>query len=138
MIIDCHNHIGADLLFYLHGDFPYAQQLVQMQGEGGALGVTRWIVFPFVSYAAMDVTKFRAGGIGFGKGLETVPYAFENRRLLEECHRLFPDEGRKTLPFVMVDPMRDTDAQAAELVKLRGEFRFHGIKIQSTIIQPLR
>ena len=135
MLIDCHNHIGADLLFYLHGDFPYAQQLVQMQQEGGPLGITNWIVFPFVSYAAMDVTKFRAGGIGFGNGLETVPYAFENRRLLEECHRLFPDEGRKTLPFVMVDPLRDTDKQAAKLVKLRSEYRFHGIKLQTTIIQ---
>ena len=135
MLIDCHNHIGADLLFYLHGDFPYAQQLVQMQQEGGPLGITNWIVFPFVSYAAMDVTKFRAGGIGFGNGLEAVPYAFENRRLLEECHRLFPDEGRKTLPFVMVDPLRDTDKQAAELVKLRSEYRFHGIKLQTTIIQ---
>lgn len=135
MLIDCHNHIGADLLFYLHGDFPYAQQLTAMQQEGGALGVTHWIVFPFVSYAAMDVTKFRSGGVAFGNGLERVPYAFENRRLLEECQRLFPEEGRKTLPFVMVDPMRETDAQARELVKLRGEFRFHGIKIQSTIIQ---
>jgi predicted TIM-barrel fold metal-dependent hydrolase len=135
MLIDCHNHIGADLLFYLHGDFPYAQQLVQMQQEGGPLGITHWVVFPFVSYAAMDVTKFRAGDIGFGNGLESVPYAFENRRLLEECQRLFPEEGKKTLPFVMVDPMRDTDAQAAELLKLRAEYRFHGIKIQSTIIQ---
>jgi predicted TIM-barrel fold metal-dependent hydrolase len=137
MLIDCHNHIGADLLFYLHGDFPYAQQLVQMQREGGALGVTHWIVFPFVSYAAMDVTGFRGGHVrvGVGTQLEKVPYAFENRRLLEECQRLFPEEGRRALPFVMVDPMRDTDAQAAELVKLRGEFRFHGIKIQSTIIQ---
>lgn len=137
MLIDCHNHIGADLLFYLHGDFPYAQQLVQMQQEGGRLGVTHWIVFPFVSYAAMDVTGFRGGEARFGGGtrLEKVPYAFENRRLLEECQRLFPEEGRRTLPFVMVDPMRDTDAQAAELVKLRGEFRFNGIKIQSTIIQ---
>ena len=135
MIIDCHNQVGADLRFYLHGDFPYAQQLVDMTRQGGALGVTHWIVFPFVSYAAMDVSKFRKGGIGFGNGLETVPYAFENRRLLEECHRLFPEEGRRTLPFVMVDPMRDTDAQAAELMKLRSEHRFHGIKIQSTIIQ---
>lgn len=135
MLIDCHNHIGADLLFYLHGDFPYAQQLVQMMQEGGALGITHWVVFPFVSYAAMDVTRFRAGEVGFDNGLETVPYAFENRRLLEECQRLFPEEGRKTLPFVMVDPMRNTDAQAAELVKLRSEYRFHGIKIQSTIIQ---
>ena len=135
MIIDCHNHIGADLLFYLHGDFPYAQQLVAMQQEGGPLGITHWIVFPFVSYAAMDVTKFRTGDIGFGNGLETIPYAFENRRLLEECFRLFPDEGKKTLPFVMVDPLRDTDKQAAELVKLRKEYRFHGIKLQTTIIQ---
>jgi predicted TIM-barrel fold metal-dependent hydrolase len=109
--------------------------LVDMTQQGGALGVTHWIVFPFVSYAAMDVSKFRAGGIGFGNGLETVPYAFENRRLLEECYRLFPEEGRKSLPFIMVDPMRNTDAQAAELLKLRGEHRFHGIKIQSTIIQ---
>lgn len=135
MLIDCHNHLGADLLFYLHGDFPYAQQLVQMQTEGGALGVTHWIVFPFVSYVAMDVTRFRSGGVAFGNGLEKIPYAFENRRLLDECQRLFPDEGRRTLPFVIVDPLRDTDAQAAELVKLRAEYRFHGIKIQSTIIQ---
>jgi hypothetical protein len=38
-----------------------------MQHEGGALGITHWIAFPFVSYAAMDVTKFRSGGIGFGR-----------------------------------------------------------------------
>jgi predicted TIM-barrel fold metal-dependent hydrolase len=137
MLIDCHNHLGADLLFYLHGDFPYAQQLVQMQGESLPLGVTHWIVFPFVSYAAMDVTGFRSGEVrtGTGTALEKVPYAFENRRLLEECQRLFPDEGKRTIPFIMVDPMRHTDAQARELEKLRTEFSFHGIKIQSTIIQ---
>nr|WP_256199444.1 hypothetical protein [Verrucomicrobium spinosum] len=136
MLIDCHNHVGADLLFYLHGDFPYAQQLVAMIHEGGALGVTHWVVFPFVSYAAMDTTRFRAGEVGFGSGgLEKVPYAFENRRLLEECQKLFPEEGRKTLPFVMVDPLRETAAQASELRQLRGQYRFHGIKIQSTIIQ---
>jgi predicted TIM-barrel fold metal-dependent hydrolase len=137
MIIDCHNHLGADLLFYLHGDFPYAQQLVQMQAESAPLGVTHWVVFPIVSYAAMDVTGFRDGEVrtGTGTALEKVPYAFENRRLLEECQRLFPDEGKRTLPFMIVDPMRHTDAQARELEKLRDEFRFHGIKIQSTIIQ---
>jgi predicted TIM-barrel fold metal-dependent hydrolase len=136
MLIDCHNHIGADLLFYLHGDFPYAQQMVDMTQEGGALGITHWVAFPFVSYAAMDVTKFRSGGLGFdANGLEDIPYAFENRRLLDECQRLFPEEGRRILPFIMVDPMRRTDAQATELLKLRNEYRFHGIKIQSTIIQ---
>ena len=48
MIIDCHNHVGADLMFYLHGDFPYAQHLVTMTSEGRVLGVNKWIVFPFV------------------------------------------------------------------------------------------
>lgn len=46
-----------------------------------------------------------------------MPYAFENRRLIEESQKLFPEEGKRVLPCVMVDPMRSTDAQAAELIK---------------------
>ncbi len=139
MIIDCHNHVGADLLFYLHGDFPYAQHLVAMHDEGLALGVDQWIVFPFVSYAAMNVRKFMEGGVEFTDGLETVPYAFENRRLLNEIYTLFPELSARMLPFVMFDPMRETQAQAAELRKLRGKYRFHGLKVQPTIIQsPIR
>ena len=38
MIIDSHNHVGADIMFWLRGDFPYAQHLVTMMREGGALG----------------------------------------------------------------------------------------------------
>lgn len=135
MIIDCHNHIGADLMFYLHGDFPYAQHLVAMHDEGRALGVDRWIVFPFVTYAAMNVAKLRQGEIEFPGGIEHVPYALENRRLLSEVHDLFPELAPRMLPFVMVDPMRETAAQAAELRKLRERYRFHGIKLQTTIIQ---
>ena len=136
MIIDCHNHVGADLLFYLHGDFPYAQHLVAMHDEGRALGIDRWIVFPFVSHLALDVTAFAANEIKDEQGrLHDVPYAFENRRLMREIYDLFPDEGKRMLPFVMVDPMRNTAAQAKELRKLRGEYRFHGIKIQTTILQ---
>lgn len=136
MIIDCHNHVGADLLFYLHGDFPYAQHLVAMHDEGRALGVDRWIVFPFVSHLALDVTGFARNEIMDEKGrLHDVPYAFENRRLMREIHDLFPEEGKRMLPFVMVDPMRNTAAQARELRKLRADYRFYGIKIQTTILQ---
>ena len=136
MIIDCHNHVGADLLFYLHGDFPYAQHLVAMHDEGRALGVDRWIVFPFVSHLALDVTAFMQNEIKDDKGrLHDVPYAFENRRLLKEIYEQFPEEGKSTLPFVMVDPMRNVAAQAMELRKLRGDYRFYGIKIQTTILQ---
>lgn len=136
MIIDCHNHVGADLLFYLHGDFPYAQHLIAMHDEGRALGVDRWIVFPFVSHLALDVSAFAAGHIRDEAGrLNDVPYAFENRRLLKEIYELFPEEGRRMLPFMMVDPMRNTAAQAEELRRLRGGYRFHGIKLQTTVLQ---
>ena len=136
MIIDCHNHIGADLLFYLHGDFPYAQQLVAMHDEGRALGVDRWIVFPFVSHLALDVTAFAANEIKDERGrLHDVPYAFENRRLMREVYDLFPEEGKRMLPFAMVDPMRNTTAQAAELKKLHRDYPFYGIKMQTTILQ---
>lgn len=136
MIIDCHNHVGADVMFYLHGDFPYAQHLVAMTTEGGALGIDRWIVFPFVTHMALDAAAFLTGDIREGGvQLAEVPYALENRRLLHEVHDLFPDLAPRVLPFVMVDPMRNTAAQAKELRKLRGEFRFHGIKLQTTILQ---
>jgi predicted TIM-barrel fold metal-dependent hydrolase len=136
MIIDCHNHVGADLLFYLHGDFPYAQHLVAMHDEGLALGVERWMVFPFVSHLALDVTAFRDGDIKDEAGkLHEVPYAFENRRLMKEIYELFPEEGKRMLPLIMVDPMRNTADQAVELRKLRAEYRFYGIKMQTTVLQ---
>lgn len=136
MIIDCHNHVGADLLFYLHGDFPYAQHLVAMHDEGRALGVDRWIVFPFVAHSALDIHAFLKNEIrDEANRLHDVPYAFENRRLLREIYELFPEEGRRMLPFAMVDPMRNTRAQAEELRKLRQDYRFYGIKLQTTILQ---
>jgi predicted TIM-barrel fold metal-dependent hydrolase len=136
MIIDCHNHVGADLMFYLHGDFPYAQHLVAMTREGRALGVSKWVVFPFVVPIVFKIEALKRGEIIFdGTGLEKVPYAFENRRLMKEIYEFFPDEGKDCLPFAMLDPMREQAAQIKELRKLRGEYKFYGLKLQTTMIQ---
>ncbi len=134
MIIDCHNHVGADFMFWLRGDFPYAQHLITMTSEGGALGVDRWIVFPFVINLSLKIEALRHGEIVYG-GLEKVPYAFENRRLLRELCELFPEEGKRCLPFAMLDPMREQAGQIAELRKLRGESKFYGLKLQTTMLQ---
>ena len=134
MIIDSHNHVGADIMFWLRGDFPYAQHLVTMTREGGALGVDRWIVFPFVINLSLEIEALRRGEIVYG-GIEKVPYAFENRRLLREINELFPEEGKRCLPFVMLDPMREQAAQIAELRRLRGDYDFYGLKIQTTMLQ---
>jgi predicted TIM-barrel fold metal-dependent hydrolase len=88
-----------------------------------------------VSNLSLDFAKLREGKIQFPGGFERVPYAFENRRMLREIYELFPEQGKSVLPFVMLDPMREPQAQAAALRQLRREFTFFGLKIQSTIIQ---
>src|SRR5277367_4940630 len=114
MIIDCHNHLGVDLFFYLNGYYPYAQDLPSMVTEGGRHGVDRWIVFPMVANLWFDPKAMRAGKLAPG-GFEAVPYAYENERMLREIYELFPDLGRRTLPFAMLDPVREPAAQIAAL-----------------------
>src|SRR5689334_22588322 len=100
--IDCHNHVGVELGSYLCGDFPYAQMLPDLVQEGRALGVTHWIVFPMVSNLACDMASLRERKIVSG-GLERVPYAFENRRMLEELHAMFSAFVPAVFPFAMFD-----------------------------------
>lgn len=135
-VIDCHNHAGVELLAYLRGDFPYAQMLPQMVGEGrAAAGVTHWIVFPMVSNLSLDIAGMREGLIRTDNALETVPYAWENRRLLDELHTQYPQYLPHVFPFAMFDPMRNPHAQANALRALRAEYPFYGLKTQTTILQ---
>ncbi len=135
MIIDCHNHLGADLMFYLRGEYPYAQDLPTLDHHGSLNGVDAFIVFPMVLYSALNLQRLRKGEIALEGGLETIPYALENRRMMEEIYGLFPEMGRRTLPFAMLDPFREQAAQIAQLRKLKEEYPVYGLKIQSTMIQ---
>ncbi|ATC65794.1 hypothetical protein CMV30_18590 [Nibricoccus aquaticus] len=134
MLIDCHNHLGTDLFFYLNGFYPYAQDLNALATEGGRHGIDRWVVFPMVSNAWFDVAAMRTGQLKPG-GPEAVPYAFENERMLREIYEQFPDLGRRTIPFVILDPMREAAAQVKQLRALHRQFPFYGLKIQATMIQ---
>lgn len=106
-MIDCHNHIGTELLSYLHGDFPYAQQLEEMVITGGALGIHRWVVFPMVSNLSLSIPQMREGIITTEGALENVPYEFENARMMREIYEYFPDHGTSVWPFAMFDPLRN-------------------------------
>lgn len=134
MLIDCHNHLGTDLFFYLNGFYPYAQDLNALVTEGRRHGIARWVVFPMVSNAWFDPAAMRAGRLVPG-GPEKVPYAFENERMLREVYEQFPDLGRLTLPFVILDPEREPGPQAKRLRELHRDFPFYGLKIQATMIQ---
>src|SRR5688572_7891016 len=134
MLIDCHNHLGVDLFFYLNGYHPYAQDLPAMVTEGRHCGISRWVVFPMVANLTFDVAAMRQAKLCAG-GPETVPYAFENERMLREIYELYPDFGRLTLPFVILDPEREPATQIQKLRELHQRFPFYGLKIQATMIQ---
>lgn len=134
MLIDCHNHLGVDLFFYLNGFHPYAQDLPTLVTEGRHNGVDRWIVFPMVANLTFDLPAMRKGQVTAG-GLEKIPYAFENERMMKEVYELYPDLGRFTLPVPILDPMRETQAQAKALRALLPRFPFYALKIQATMIQ---
>jgi predicted TIM-barrel fold metal-dependent hydrolase len=134
MLIDCHNHLGVDLYFYCNGYSPYAQDLPALVTEGRHCGVDRWIVFPMVANLTFDVAEMRRAKLVPG-GPERVPYAFENERMLREIYQLYPDLGRATLPFMILDPLRETAAQIAKLRALYQQFPFYGLKIQATMIK---
>lgn len=119
---------------YLQGYFPYAQHLQSLVSKK-KYGISRWIVFPFCSNIAMDIDSLRKGEINYRKDSQAIPYAWENRRLMQEIYELFPEEGRAVLPFVIIDPLHETERQAAELLKLRQQYSFYGIKLQTTILR---
>ena len=134
MVIDCHNHLGTDLFFYLNGYHPYAQDLPAMITEGRHNGIDRWVVFPMIANLTFDLKGMKDGKLKAG-GIEHVPYAFENERMLREIYELHPDLGRCTLPFAILDPLREPAAQIATLRALYAQFPFYGLKIQATMIQ---
>ena len=122
MIIDCHNHLGVDLLFYLNGYSPYAQDLPALVTEGRHCGVDRWVVFPMVSNLSFDVGRMLHGEL-VTPGYETVPYARENERMFREIYELYPDLGKHVLPFAILDPLREPAAQLKRLRELKQQLQ---------------
>jgi predicted TIM-barrel fold metal-dependent hydrolase len=55
--------------------------------------------------------------------------------MLRELYELYPDLGRNTLPFAILDPLRSPAPQIARLRDLHRRYPFYGLKIQPTMIQ---
>lgn len=134
-IIDCHNHVGVELLLWLNDWYPYGQQADSLALHRQH-DIAHWVVFPCVSYSALDLAGLQRGEIILPDNAD-VPYAFENRRLLEEIRfvdpHLAPPEA--FIPFAMLDPARRQKDQVSELRALYHEYPFAGLKTQPTIIR---
>jgi predicted TIM-barrel fold metal-dependent hydrolase len=138
-IIDVHTHVGVELYRYVRDEYPYCQDLRTLFTHADRTGVTRCVVFPCVSYQAMDLLQLRESKVVLNGHLDDVPYGRENRRLLKEIYEYFPQLALRTIPFVNLDPVRKVNEQIALLRKLREDFPFYGLKIQPFAIQsPIR
>lgn len=133
--IDCHTHVGVELSFYLRGCLPYACDYRTLVGQSRRHGVPRLIVFPFVGYLGWEGLGISASALSEGDEDFSVPYAFENRRLLKEIYELNPDIAGAAIPFAIVDPARGQARQVEALRKLRDRYPIRGLKIQATIIR---
>jgi predicted TIM-barrel fold metal-dependent hydrolase len=133
-LIDIHNHVGVDLLFYLNSHLPYAQSWSVLAREAEACGIRTLGVFPMVSHLALGIEGMRRGVVDPAGALEAVPYEFENSRLVSEL-AMFPELADRAIPVWMVDPGRSYLGQIAALRKLRKTAVCRMLKIQGTIIQ---
>ena len=134
-LLDAHTHIGTDLLFYLRGDYPYALDWPTLVRLGEYEGITGgFVVFPMPTNSTFSVAALQQGRMEPDYKLAQVPYAFENRRMLEEIE-LFPQFRNRAFPLCFIDPSRKQEEQVKELETLYQEYRFVGLKVQATIIQ---
>ncbi len=139
MRIDNHSHIGVDPLFYLQGWQPYCMDLTRHVMETEGAGIDAWVVFPFVSYMALDADSLWENRIQLSSREDRIPYQFENQRLCRELGSLEQGKRKRYLPFLIADPSRRTEEQVRSWEQLPKEYRVWGIKVQGTIIQsPVR
>ncbi|MCX6934971.1 MAG: amidohydrolase family protein [Verrucomicrobia bacterium] len=134
-LIDGHTHLGVDLLFYLRGHSPYAQSWNTLTAQGEAVGIQHFVVFPMVSHLGLHLRSLQKGQISGKGGLDKIPYAFENRRLLQEITRFRASNSARAIPLGMFDPNRHLPAQIESLQLLHEKFSLSGLKTQPTIIQ---
>lgn len=133
-LIDAHTHVGTDALFYLRGHAPYALGWAELAEMGASLGIDRFVVFPMPTHLALRTEALRRGEISADGAWEKVPYAFENRRMMQEITRNSATASR-ALPLWMFDPGREPELQVEALRELHKEFPCSGLKVQATIIR---
>lgn len=134
VVIDGHTHVGISPKFYYQFGYPYALSLEDLIIRMEMLRIDHAVVFPFVDSAFYEKE-------GRAKQIETTsrycrfPYEIENRNLLNEIHAIFPQHSEKMLPFLMFDPSRETEKQAAFMQELSEKYPVFGLKTVTTYIQ---
>ncbi len=129
-VIDAHSHVGVALGSYGRAEYPYAQNIEGLYYQQLHGGVDVNIVFPFTSDLYFDLPGLIAGRFEKSRPpVSSAPFQAENLLLLREVFDYCPELSRRFLPFISMDPLRETRAQAREIEKLLKKYPVYGIKI---------
>ncbi len=134
VVIDVHTHIGISPKFFYQFGYPYALSFEDLVIRMELLGIDHSVVFPFVDSAFYEIDR-NSSKIKTTTRFCDFPYELENRNLLNEVNDIFPKFSSKALPFLMFDPSREPDKQAAHLEKLSEKYPVFGLKTATTYIQ---
>jgi predicted TIM-barrel fold metal-dependent hydrolase len=133
-IIDIHTHVGISPGFYYQYGYPYALSLEDLIIRMEVVGIDYAVVFPFGDSAFYE-NDSQSSQVKTTTRYCLFPYEIENRNLLNEIHEIFPEHSQKFLPFLMFDPSRETEKQAACLEELSENHPVFGLKTATTYIQ---
>jgi len=133
-IIDVHTHVGISPKFYYQYGYPYALSLEDLIIRMETLGIDYAVVFPFGDSAFYENDP-QSSQVKTTARYCRFPYEIENKNLLYEIHEIFPEHSKKILPFLMFDPSRETEKQAACLEGFSEKHPVFGLKTGTTYIQ---
>jgi len=137
-VIDCHSHIGISLKAFLCTEYPYAQSLEGLYYQQLSAGVDVNIVFPLSADLRFDPAWFARGTMRpASRPLSPLPYQVENTMVMREIFVFLPEIQHRFIPFLCVDPARETRQQLGFLRELERDFPVYGIKISAVQCQSV-
>jgi len=135
-VIDAHSHAGVALGAYAKAEYPYAQTIEGLYYRQRQGRVDLNVVFPFSSDLYFDMRGLVGGNhVKARRPVSPVPFQVENTLLLREVFDYCPEISHRFLPFISVDPARETRAQMRHVEKVAKRYPVYGIKINPVMCQ---
>lgn len=134
-LLDVHAHVGVDPLLYLTHSFPYSHSLRDSFEGGQRVGITHSVIFPWVTSFYYHLPSLMRGKVVLERKIGKAPFHFENEQMLRQLYEILPSYISRYIPFVMVDPLRETRKQVRGLEALLHQYPFYGLKVHPRATQ---
>jgi len=136
VVIDAHTHVGSSPAAWLSDETPYAlsAESLVVRMEADRIGAA--VCFPFAYSEYFDAAAYAAGRLRrSARARGSVPFEFENRRLMREVYETRLDAPPTLLPFAFFDPGREQGGQARLIRALARRYPLYGLKTATSYLR---